>query len=75
MHAVEDLMEDMLGAYVIRMALTTLGLTVEEGFDSTEADTRDVQSIATKVVQQLTCISGEQSKDKVLQHTQVRITA
>ena len=68
-------MEDMLAAYVIRVALTTLGLTVEEGFDSTEADTRDVQSIAAKAVRQLTCISGEQSKDKVLQHTQVQITA
>ena len=68
-------MEDMSAAYIIRVALPTLGLTVEEGFDSTEADTRDVQSIAAKAVRQLTCISGEQSKDKVLQHTQVQITA
>jgi hypothetical protein len=71
-NAVEDLMEDILTAYIIRMSFIAQGLSVDKGYeDKQDADTTDVNALATKVVERLTCLLGEQTKDKVLQHTQV----
>ena len=67
-------MEDVLAAYVIRMAFIVLGLSVEEGFREEHDDTvtTDLSTVASQVVKRLTCLSGVPSKDKVLQHTQVQ---
>ena len=72
MNATEGLMEDILAAYVIRMALLILGVTVEEGYRN-ERDNTDVRTLAKKVVKRLTCITGEQTSEKVLLHTQVSL--
>ena len=70
-NATEALMEDVLAAYVIRMALIILGLTVDEGYKE-ERDSHDVKRLAKEVADRLTCLAGEPPRDKVLQHTQVR---
>jgi hypothetical protein len=72
MHAVEGLMEDILGAYIIRLTFIMKGWTVSEGYKELDGDDTDVKDLATRVVERLTCLTGGTSEDPVLRHTQVR---